>query len=430
MREEAMFVALGVTVHFCRNSRCPVKFGDWSATGLRLVFGDATNINNKYQTKIAPSAPLRIRRTARCPEVLRPPAAGTGSGCGAHRRRSRGRPSMKKLINRPADYVDEMLDGLTLAHPTLVRDGAGGRVVRRAAPAARGPDGRGKVGLVSGGGSGHLPLFTGYVGPGLLDACAVGNVFEGPNVASCLDAIRLADAGRGVVRLYGNYGGDRMNFDMAGEMLEDEGIATTTVLGTDDVASGAPDAIGRRRGVAGIVYAYKAAGAAAEAGADLAEVTRIAAKAVAATRTIGVALAPCRLPAAAAPSFALGDDEIEMGMGIHGEPGIWRDRLRPADAVADEMLDRLLADLPPAPSGRLSLLVNGLGATPLEELFIVHRHVARRLGRDGLTIVAPMVGNYVTAMEMVGLSLSLHHLDDELERLLLAPAACPFWRVA
>jgi len=331
---------------------------------------------------------------------------------------------MKKLINDPARYVDESLDGLTLAFPSLVRDGAAGRVVRRAEGMTEG-----KVGIASGGGFGHLPLFTGYVGKGLIDTCAIGNVFEGPNIDSCIDAIRLADGGRGVLRLYGNYGGDRMNFDMAGEVLEDEGISCTTVLGTDDIASGGPDEIGRRRGVAGLIYAYKTAGAAAEAGADLEEVTRIAAKAVAATRTIGVGLAPCRLPSAAKPSFDLAEDEIEMGIGIHGEPGIWRDRLRPADAIADEMVDRLLADLPAQSGGEASVLVNGLGATPLEELFILYRRIRSRFDQAGLTIAHPLVGNYVTSMEMQGASVSLFHLDEELKALLRAPAECPFWRV-
>ena len=331
---------------------------------------------------------------------------------------------MKKLINDPAHYVDEALDGLTLAFPSLVRDGAAGRVIRRTHPASRG-----KVGIATGGGFGHLPLFAGYVGSGLVDTCSVGNVFEGPNVDSCIEAIRLADGGRGVLRLYGNYGGDRMNFDMAGEMLEDEGIACTTVLGTDDIASGGPDQLARRRGVAGLIYAYKAAGAAARSGSDLDEVTRIAAKAVAATRTIGVGLAACRLPSAAKPSFDLGDDEIEMGIGIHGEPGIWRDKLRPADMIADEMVERLLADLPPAAGGEVSVLMNGLGATPMEELLILYRRVRAQLQGAGLTIVAPLVGNYVTSMEMQGASLSIFHLDAELKALLAAPADCPFWRV-
>lgn len=331
---------------------------------------------------------------------------------------------MKKLINEPGRYVDEVLDGLTLAYPSLVRDGAAGRVIRRASGARQG-----KVGIVSGGGSGHLPLFTGYVGKGLLDACAIGNVFEGPNVNSCVDAIRLANGGRGVLRLYGNYGGDRMNFDMAGELLEDEGVKTTTVLGVDDVASGGPAERAKRRGVAGIIYAYKAAGAVAESGADLDEVTRAAANAVEATRTIGVALSACQVPTAQKPSFMLGDHEIEMGMGIHGEPGIWRDTLKPADAIVDEMIDRLFADRPAKAGERVSILVNGLGATPIEELFILYRRAAARLTSERLSIVHSLVGNFVTSMEMAGASISLCFLDGELERGLAAPADCPFWRV-
>jgi len=331
---------------------------------------------------------------------------------------------MKKLLNAPTAYVDEVLDGLTLAHPSLVRDGTAGRVIRRASGARSG-----KVGVASGGGSGHLPLFTGYVGAGLIDTCAVGNVFEGPNIDSCMDAIRLANSGQGVLCLYGNYGGDRMNFDMAGEFLEEEGIRTTTVLGVDDIASGSTDERHKRRGVAGLIYAYKAAGAKADEGADLDEVTRVARKAVEATRTIGVALAPCQVPTADKPTFSLGDDEIEMGMGIHGEPGIWRDKLKSADVIVDEMLDRLLADHS-ITTGRASILINGLGATPLEELFILYRRASERLRSERIDIVQPMVGNYVTSMEMAGASISLHVLDEELARLLAAPADCPFWRVA
>jgi len=331
---------------------------------------------------------------------------------------------MKKLLNAPTAYVDEVLDGLTLAHPSMVRDGAAGRVIRRASGATPG-----KVGIASGGGLGHLPLFTGYVGAGLIDTCAVGNVFEGPNIDSCMDAIRLANGGQGVLCLYGNYGGDRMNFDMAGEFLEEEGIRTTTVLGVDDIASGSADERHKRRGVAGLIYAYKAAGAKADEGADLDEVTRVARKAVEATRTIGVALAPCQVPTADKPTFSLGADEIEMGMGIHGEPGIWRDKLKSADVIVDEMLDRLLADQP-ITTGRASILINGLGATPLEELFILYRRASERLRSERIEFVQPMVGNYVTSMEMAGASISLHVLDDELAALLAAPSDCPFWRVA
>ena len=330
---------------------------------------------------------------------------------------------MKKLINHPADYVEELLEGLVLANPSLRREGASGRVICRAHPGRSG-----KVGIVSGGGSGHLPLFTGYVGEGLLDACSIGNVFEGPNAGSCMEAIRLADHGAGVLCLYGNYGGDRMNFDMACELLAGEGIPTLTVLGTDDIASASPTESEKRRGVAGIVYAYKAAGAAAESGANLEEVSRVARKAVEATRTIGVALAPCRVPTSDAPNFQIGDDEIEMGMGIHGEPGIWRAKLGKADAVVEEMWERLLADRPIGAGSRVSVLVNGLGATPLEELFILYRRTHQILSGQGIKVVQPLVGNYVTSMEMGGASLSVHLLDPELEELLLASARCPFWK--
>ncbi len=326
-------------------------------------------------------------------------------------------------MNDPRDYVDEMLDGLVLAHPSLLRHGTGGRVIQRSSAAIA------KVGVVSGGGSGHLPLFTGYVGQGLLDACSVGNVFEGPNVASCSEAIAVAHGGKGVLCLYGNYGGDRMNFDMACEMAEIEGIETATVLGTDDIASADADQIGRRRGVAGIIYAYKTAGALAEAGGTLAEVTEIARRTVERTRTLGFALAPCTVPGAAAPTFDLPEGEIEMGMGIHGEPGIWRDRIKPADTLADEMVERLLANAPANAGSRVSLLVNSLGATPLEELYIFYRRVVPQIEKAGFEVVAPLVGRYTTSMEMAGASLSLCFLDEEIERLVHAPASCPFWRV-
>jgi phosphoenolpyruvate---glycerone phosphotransferase subunit DhaK len=327
---------------------------------------------------------------------------------------------MKKLMNKPDAFVEEMLEGLCAAHPTLIRQD---RIIRHVdAPK------KGKVGFVSGGGSGHLPLFTGYVGKGLLDACAIGDVFAGPSVEACMAAIKACNGAKGVLRLYGNYGGDRMNFDLAGEMLEAENITTTTVLGADDIASAKPAEKEKRRGVAGIIYAYKCAGAAAASGADLDETTRIAQKAADSVRSIGCALAPCQIPGAAKPTFTLGSDEIEMGMGIHGEPGIWRDKLKPADVIAAEMVDRLLEESP-AEAKRISVLVNGLGATPLEELFIVYRQVKKKLESAKLEIVRPLVGNYVTSMEMAGLSISLFALDREFEMLLAAPADCPFWKV-
>jgi dihydroxyacetone kinase-like protein len=332
---------------------------------------------------------------------------------------------MKKILNDPHAYVAEMLDGLVLAHPEYYqRAGSDGRVIKRpGAPIA------GKVGVVSGGGSGHLPIFTGYVGTGLLDACAIGEVFASPSVDQMADAMRVANGGAGVLRLYGNYGGDCMNFDMAGDMLDLEGIASTTVLLADDVASAPAAEATKRRGVAGMVYAFKIAGAAAETRVDLETVTRIAQKASHACRSIGAALTSCTVPAAGKPTFSIGEDDMEMGMGIHGEPGVWRGKLRTADAIAAEMLDLLLADLPVARGDHVSVLVNSLGATPPEELYILYRQVAARFRDIGATIVMPLIGRYATSMEMAGVSFTLCKLDDELERLLKAPAECAFWKV-
>ena len=331
---------------------------------------------------------------------------------------------MKKLINKPVDYVPEMLEGLVSAFPSLHLGGESGRCISRSQPA-----GPGKVGIASGGGAGHLPLFTGYVGEGLLDACAIGNVFEGPNVQSCLDAIKAADHGAGVLCLFGNYGGDKMNFEMARDMAELEGIECEIVLGADDVASAPPAEAVKRRGVAGIVLLYKIAGAAAREGRKLDEVVAVVKKAADRTRSMGVALSPCQVPTASSPNFEISGAEMEMGMGIHGEPGIWRAGLMTADKVADELVDRLSEELKPVRGSRVMPLVNGLGATPLEELFILWRRVAQRLEESGLVPIAPLVGNYVTSMEMAGASLSFMVLDDELEALIKAPAHCPFWQV-
>lgn len=332
---------------------------------------------------------------------------------------------MKKILNQPQAYVDEMLEGLVAAHPEALRRlGEDGRVIARAG----GPV-PGKVGIVTGGGSGHLPVFLGYVGQGLLDACAVGNVFAGPRVADCQAAAAAADGGAGVLQLYGNYGGDRMNFDMAQEFLELEGRQVTSVRVADDVASAPAAERTRRRGVAGMVYAFKVAGARAAEGASLAEVAAAAAKAADACRSIGVALTPCVVPESGKASFSIEEDQIEFGMGIHGEPGIWRGAMKTADALADEMLEHLLSELPLARGSRVAVLVNSLGATPHEELYILYRRVARVLGDKGVTPVMPLVGRYATSMEMAGASLTLMPLDGELERLLKAPAQCPFWRV-
>ncbi len=332
---------------------------------------------------------------------------------------------MKKLLNDPFDYVDEMLAGLCAAHPEYYRQcGDSGRVITRANNAA--PN---KVGIVSGGGSGHLPIFAGYVGKGLLDTCAIGDVFASPSVEQMTDAMRAAHHDAGVLQLYGNYGGDIMNFDMAGEMLEMEDIESASVVLADDIASASPEEAAKRRGVAGMVYAFKCAGAKAEEMADLVEVTRVAQKAADSCRSIGMAMTPCTVPQAGKPTFEIGDNEMEMGMGIHGEPGVWRGEMRTADEVAAELMDRLLADKPITDGDRVSILVNSLGATPPEELYILYRYAQTRLKEVGASIIMPLVGRYATSMEMTGCSMTLCHLDDELASLLEAPAECAFWKV-
>ena len=331
---------------------------------------------------------------------------------------------MKKILNDAAKYVDETLEGLVAAHPDVYA-----QPVHRVIARAQGSN-RGKVGLVTGGGSGHLPVFAGYVGAGLLDAAVIGEVFASPPADRMASAMRIASTGAGVLRLYGNYGGDGMNFDMAGEVVEmDDGIRSTTVRVADDIASAPPAEAAMRRGVAGMVYAFKIAGARAEEMADLDQVTRIAQKAADSCRTIGVALTPCVVPQAGKPTFTLADDEIEMGMGIHGEPGIWRAPLKSADVLVDEMLDRLLEDMPLSRRDRVSILVNSLGATPLEELYIMFRRASARLKDAGVEVVMPLVGRYATSMEMTGASITLARLDGETEWLLKAPCRCAFWTV-
>ncbi|MBD9375480.1 dihydroxyacetone kinase subunit DhaK [Rhizobium sp. ARZ01] len=330
---------------------------------------------------------------------------------------------MKKFMNNPSNYVDESLSGLVAAHPDLVRAGQTGRTIVRRNGARRG-----KVGIATGGGSGHLPLFCGYIGHGLLDSCAVGNVFEGPTLQSCVDAIDMADGGAGVLLLYGNYGGDRMNFEMAAKMASV--AAVRSVLGTDDVASAPRQERQKRRGVAGLVLAFKSAGAAAEAGACLDDVARIAEKTIASTYSIGLAWSGCRLPAAEAPLANMGSNEVELGIGIHGEPGIWRKPMGPADALVDEMVERLVDDRGTQGEGdRAILLVNNLGATPVDELYIAVRRAHEVLTARRITIAHSFVGSFATSMEMAGLSISICFVDRETEPLFIAPAASPFWRV-
>ncbi|MCX7028189.1 MAG: dihydroxyacetone kinase subunit DhaK [Spirochaetes bacterium] len=330
---------------------------------------------------------------------------------------------MKKIINKPENFVEEMLDGIVRAYGDRLKlAGEQGRVILR----AQGPK-KGRVGIVTGGGSGHLPVFLGYVGEGMLDGCAVGNVFASPSSQTMFEMIKACDGGAGVLCLYGNYGGDNLNFDMACEMAEFEDIKTATVRVADDVASSPKVTAEKRRGVAGMVYAFKAAGAAADLGRDLKGVAAAARKALASTRTMGVALSPCIVPQVGKPTFSIKDDEIEIGMGIHGEPGIEVRPMMNADEVASLILSKILADMPLERGDEVSVMVNGLGATPLEELLIVFRAIHKELEAKGVFVAMPHVGEFATSMEMAGLSVTILKLDAELKSLLRAPASTPFY---
>ena len=333
---------------------------------------------------------------------------------------------MKKIINEPASFVDEFVEGILLAHPDLLKTPSDDRriLVRADAPVA------GKVGIITGGGSGHLPLFKGYVGRGLCDGVAIGNVFSSPSSAQVLEATKAVSGGAGVLYLYGNYGGDVFNFDLATDMAELEGIRTVTVLGRDDVASQPKERSADRRGVAGIMFAFKAAGAAAERGDSLDEVAAVAEDIIDNTATMGIGLSPTILPTTGKPSFELDDGEMEVGIGIHGEPGFHRGALETADQIAERLMDRLVADLGVASGDRVAVLVNGMGATPLEELYLLFRRVHQLLAEKGISIDKNYVGEYATSLEMAGASISLLALNDERLALLNAPAESPFFKEA
>ncbi|HZK05070.1 MAG TPA: dihydroxyacetone kinase subunit DhaK [Actinomycetaceae bacterium] len=319
---------------------------------------------------------------------------------------------MKKLINAPADVVGESIAGFCAAHEDLVRPGEDDLfVVRRDAPV------QGKVGLVSGGGSGHEPLHVGFVGQGMLDAAVPGAVFTSPTPDPIVAATRAVDGGAGVLHIVKNYTGDVLNFETAAELAEAEGIEVASVLVNDDVAVEDSLFTAGRRGVAGTLLVEKIAGAAAERGDDLAGVTEIANRVIANVRSMGVALAACTVPHAGKPSFDLPDDEIELGIGIHGEPGRRRVPMAGADKVTDMLLDPVVRDLGLATGDEVLLLVNGMGGTPLSELYIVYRHARERLERMGVTVTRSLVGDYVTSLEMQGASVTVLRLDDELTEL-------------
>ena len=329
---------------------------------------------------------------------------------------------MKKMINRPERVVDDMISGMVKAHPELHVLPETHVLVRADAPVD------GKVGLVSGGGSGHEPAHGGYVGPGMLDAACAGDVFTSPSVDQMMKAIRAVYGGRGVLIIAKNYTGDNLNFDMASELLEMEGIKTAKVVVKDDVAVEESANTTGRRGVAGTVFVHKIAGAKAEQGASLEEVRLCAQKTVDSLRSFGVAISPCIIPAVGKPSFSLAEDEMEFGTGIHGETGVLRAKLAPAQEIAEYMVERILRDMPLEAGSEVAVLVNGSGATPLMELYILYDEVEKLLRAQDVTIYRAFVGEYMTSLEMAGASLSVLRLDDELRELLDAPANTPAFK--
>ena len=324
---------------------------------------------------------------------------------------------MKKIINAPERVVAEMLRGMELAHSGLVRVIHDfGVVVRADAPVQN------KVALVSGGGSGHEPTHGGYVGPGMLDAACAGTVFTSPTPEQMLEATKAVDGGAGVFYVVKNYTGDVLNFEMAGELAEAEGIQTDYVVTNDDVAVEDSTFTAGRRGIAGTIFVHKIAGAAADDGKDLAGVKEIAQRVNANMRSMGMALTSCIPPESGEPIFEIGDEEMEIGMGIHGEPGVERKRIEPADQIVDEMLGKILGDTVDFSGSEAAVIVNGLGATPIMELYLAYAHVADVLKREGVQVWGrPYVGEYMTSLEMAGFSITLLKLDDEMKGYLEAP---------
>jgi dihydroxyacetone kinase-like protein len=331
---------------------------------------------------------------------------------------------MKKLINAPERVVEEMLRGMELAHGGMLRllpDN--GVVVRADAPV------QGKVALVSGGGSGHEPTHGGYVGPGMLDAACAGSVFTSPTPDQMLEATKAVDGGAGVFYVVKNYTGDVLNFEMAGELAEAEGIQTDYVVTNDDVAVEDSTFTSGRRGIAGTIFVHKICGAAADDGKDLAGIKDLAERVNSNVRSMGMALTSCTPPESGEPIFQIADDEMELGIGIHGEPGTERKKVEPADAIVDQMLDRILGDSVDFSGSEVAVMVNGMGGTPLMELYVAYARVADRLRDEGLTVWRmPYVGDYMTSLEMAGFSITLLKLDEEMKGYLAAPCDVPAGR--
>lgn len=328
---------------------------------------------------------------------------------------------MQRLLNNPENYVDDMLEGIYAAYPdrvTYVENDPRCYVSKHKK--------EGKVGLMTGGGSGHLPLFLGYVGDGMLDGCAIGGVFQSPSAEQIANVTKAIDSGAGVLYVYGNYSGDIMNFEMAEELVEFDDIACKHVVGNDDVASAPKGEEDKRRGVAGIYFVFKCAGAAADAMLPLDEVARITQKAADHVRTFGVALSPTIIPENGKANFEVKPGEMELGMGIHGEPGVEVCPLKTADDTVDVILPQILEDLETKEGDEVAVLINGLGSTPMEELYILYRRVAQILKEKKISVYFNKIGELATSMDMIGASISVMTLDDELKTYLSTEADTPF----
>lgn len=322
---------------------------------------------------------------------------------------------MQRILNNPDHIVDEMLKGFLKAHADIVEATGNPRVVKaKTAPGDR-------VGIVTGGGSGHKPAFVGYVGENLCDAVAVGEIFSSPTAAAFLDAFKAADGGKGVACLYGNYSGDNMNVKMAVKMAKKAGIEVKTVVANDDVASAPKDQREKRRGVAGEILMWKAAGAKAATGASLDEVIATAQKAIDSTRSVGIGLTPCTLPAVGHPNFEIKEGTMEVGIGHHGEPGVEVCALESAAQMAKRMVDIVVPDYPFQADDEVVVLVSGLGATPVMELYVLYDEIDKLLTERGIRTHRAYVGNYFTSLDMMGATLTIMKLDDELKSLIDAP---------
>lgn len=331
---------------------------------------------------------------------------------------------MKRIINNPDQVVDDMVRGYLKAHSERVRQTENPRVLR-SLQAGR----SGRVGVITGGGSGHEPAFLGYLGENFLDAVAIGEVFSSPTAKSFHDAMKAADGGAGVACLYGNYAGDNMNVKMAIKMAEKSGVDVRTVVANDDVPSAPASERGKRRGVAGEILMWKAGAARAAEGGNLDDVIQAAQKAIDNTRSAGIGLTPCTIPANGQPNFSIAEGEMEVGIGHHGEPGISSEPLASASDMADRLVDLVLPDLPFEANDRVCILLSGLGATPIMELYILYDRIVERLVNAGIDVAIPIVGNMFTSLDMMGVTLSITRLDDELERLFKVPAVSEGWAV-